>query len=657
MTLDTATGAHALTDQQQAILDAVASGRQTVVVKALAGTGKTSTLAAVARHLQETQPDKRLLYLAFNKVTADEAKSRMPSNVEALTSNAMAHRAVPQHISRRMNPRAIKARDLIEQVGIKRDVYVGSHRLASPYDLARLALRTMERWCQSAAPAPARAHVPAPSPGDGSDVHRTMELISYEASKGCATTGAEELAMEQALESAWSTVVERVLRIVNAWWERVVDPSGTIQVSFDQEVKFWALSGVRFDQAGSGSRAPMDIVLLDEAQDTNHVLGALVAAQPIQQVYVGDRNQQIYSWRGSVDFLDAVDSGDALSLTASWRFGPQIAHHANAFLALIGTSERVLGNGPQANLGPISQPDAIVCRTNAGLLNAAVEMDGAGRKVGVPKGMKFDLKILAETVAWLRDGARRPMLVHEDLREFGDWSQVMKEADNDQSGPVARLVKLVADLSMPALLALVERLVDVDQASKGRPTWDVVVTTAHKAKGLEWDSVRIADDFPQPRTDDDGKLVLPDDENLRLAYVSVTRAKRALDIGSLAYAAPLAGVGAPPAPARAPERPVELLEVPEEPPATAAAAGGGDGDASGADLRSMLEAATGHSDATVEELLAALEEQVRLAERTKVADELATYAERNDNPGVRLASVYVRSSARALARAASRDRA
>jgi hypothetical protein len=66
---------------------------------------------------------------------------------------------------------------------------------------------------------------------------------------------------------------------------------------------------------------------------------------------------------------------------------------------------------------------------------------------------------------------------------------------------------------------------------------DVVISTAHKAKGLEWDNVRIADDFRGPRRDkNDPEVVhMPDPEELRLAYVAVTRAKKKLDPGSLSW--------------------------------------------------------------------------------------------------------------------------
>lgn len=613
---------HPLTDQQQAIVDAVASGRN-VVVKALAGTGKTSTLAAVARHLQKTAPDRRLLYLAFNKATADEAQSRMPSNVEALTSNAMAHRSVPRHMSRRMKPKALRPRDLVEQLGISQDVYAAGYRLATPLDLARLVARAMELWCQSADDQPGADHVPGPSASSNSGLPAMLTAIAQRAVAGAAAASKAE-AGEVAVTAAWGQVVERVLKIVRAWWRRVIDPAGTIQVSFDQEVKFWALQGTQFDQPGSGARATVDIVLLDEAQDTNKVLGALVAAQQIQQVYVGDRNQQIYSWRGSVDFLDKADAGDALALTASWRFGPQVAAHANAFLDLIGTDERVQGNGPSARVGRIAAPDAIVCRTNAGLLESAVQMDASGRRVGVPKGMKLELTILAETVAWLMGAHRRPMTVHADLSEFSSWSEVEQEAIEDTTGPVARLVKLVSTIPIRALLALVDRIVDVDPTSGAGRNWDVMVTTAHKAKGLEWDAVRIADDFPQPRTDDEGEVTVPDAENLRLAYVSVTRAKKALEVGSLAYGMKLTGGQAPAEP--------NLAEP-------AAAAEGT------TDLLSVLRTATGHMDSDILRLIADHDSQVRALERKAIANELADYARDYGRPDVELAAELVRAGA------------
>jgi hypothetical protein len=65
---------------------------------------------------------------------------------------------------------------------------------------------------------------------------------------------------------------------------------------------------------------------------------------------------------------------------------------------------------------------------------------------------------------------------------------------------------------------------------------DVIVTTAHRAKGLEWDYVGIHNDFPQPKTNlETGEMTYPSGEELKLAYVALTRAKKGLEYGGLGW--------------------------------------------------------------------------------------------------------------------------
>lgn len=70
---------------------------------------------------------------------------------------------------------------------------------------------------------------------------------------------------------------------------------------------------------------------------------------------------------------------------------------------------------------------------------------------------------------------------------------------------------------------------------------EITVSTAHKAKGREWSSVRIGEDFTPPagqeETDENG-TPLPgdiDDAEARLAYVAITRARHQLDLGGLSW--------------------------------------------------------------------------------------------------------------------------
>ena len=56
---------------------------------------------------------------------------------------------------------------------------------------------------------------------------------------------------------------------------------------------------------------------------------------------------------------------------------------------------------------------------------------------------------------------------------------------------------------------------------------DYVVSTAHKAKGLEWNRVQISDDFLYDINRQSIKIT---PEELRLLYVACTRAKEILDV-------------------------------------------------------------------------------------------------------------------------------
>src|SRR6266446_6495871 len=79
-----------LTQEQQAIIDCPAD---LITVNAFAGTGKTSTLEAFAL----AKPEKRMLYVAFNKAIQTEAEGRFPGNVECRTTHSLAMRAIGKH--------------------------------------------------------------------------------------------------------------------------------------------------------------------------------------------------------------------------------------------------------------------------------------------------------------------------------------------------------------------------------------------------------------------------------------------------------------------------------------------------------------------------------------------------------------------------------
>ena len=81
-------------------------------------------------------------------------------------------------------------------------------------------------------------------------------------------------------------------------------------------------------------------------------------------------------------------------------------------------------------------------------------------------------------------------------------------------------MKLVDDHGTDPLKRALAKITPIEQA-------DYIISTAHKAKGLEWDRVHIEDDYQFKLTEQDHKI---SDEELRLLYVACTRAKVSLNI-------------------------------------------------------------------------------------------------------------------------------
>ena len=60
---------------------------KSLVVKAFAGSGKTTTLVGYAH----ANPNSRILYLAYNRAIRDEAHGKFPRNTECKTSHQLAY--------------------------------------------------------------------------------------------------------------------------------------------------------------------------------------------------------------------------------------------------------------------------------------------------------------------------------------------------------------------------------------------------------------------------------------------------------------------------------------------------------------------------------------------------------------------------------------
>src|SRR5678816_2391888 len=86
------------TPEQTAIIEAATTTSDNLLISALAGAAKTSTLVMIAQAL----PNTTMLCLAFNKRIATEMQERLPSNCKAQTLNSLGHQVWGAALGKRL---------------------------------------------------------------------------------------------------------------------------------------------------------------------------------------------------------------------------------------------------------------------------------------------------------------------------------------------------------------------------------------------------------------------------------------------------------------------------------------------------------------------------------------------------------------------------
>ncbi|GAA4561217.1 UvrD-helicase domain-containing protein [Streptomyces collinus] len=475
------------TDEQTAAADAFHAGDH-LALQAGAGTGKTTTLTLLAR-----TTTRRGRYLAYNRAIAQDARTRFPATVQCKTAHALAYAAVGHRYTNRLNAPRRPAWQTGQALGVTKAVRIGD-RDVSQRALSNALLRTVTRFCHTADEKISRHHVPQLRGLEDTGLH--CELAAH------------------------------LLPYVRKAWNDLQNPDdGAVRFDHDHYLKMWALTQPRI---------VTDFLLLDEAQDTNPVVEQIFLNQRghAQLVMVGDSAQAIYQWRGAKDVMTGFD-GTQLTLSKSFRFGPQLAEEANRWLHLADAPIRLTGTETvPTELGFVAHPDAVLCRTNVGAMTQVMALMDAGHRVGLVGGGD-SLRALAEAARDLKEGHRT---YHPELVLFPTWGELQDYATHDPAGrDLQPFVELVDTHGADAILAAVSGLAPETHAS-------VSVSTVHKAKGREWGSVRVADDFtPHQKTNAppdhparDALITIVDAE-ARLAYVAVTRTRRRLDLGGLSW--------------------------------------------------------------------------------------------------------------------------
>jgi len=469
-----------LTEEQQAV---VQSRSEALKVVAFAGAGKTSTLRAYAK----ARPERRMLYLAFNKSIAREAASRFTPNVTCLTTHSLAYRIVGRAYRHKL-VNNIRANQAAQVLGLNS--------------------------CS------------------GSDLG--LGLRSLKALKHFLSTSCVDLKEFALLFPNEKTHQHDAIRGAERLWQAMCDSGNeAMPMLHDGYLKLFQLSTPRLEY---------DTILFDEAQDANPVTLAIVRQQSCAKVFVGDPHQQIYQFRYAENAMADPSLTDELFLTESFRFGEEIASAANRLLAVKRERNHVSGG----RLVPPSSTKACIARGNAALYRRAAQVAHAGRTVCWVGGIKgYQLELLQDI--WALKAGQHSEINDRFVAGFDDFDAIQDYATRQDERDLKAWIRVIEGhprwLEIPEEIALV-RSRTVTQSEKGT----LALATAHKSKGLEFGSVELEEDFPEEELanpvqynrenhpefwDEEGFRggVLLALEEINLRYVAITRAETSCSSG------------------------------------------------------------------------------------------------------------------------------
>jgi hypothetical protein len=390
----------------------------------------------------------RALYLAFNKSIALEAQQRFPAYVKCATTHSIAFRGVRRTLGypEWKLTESLTANLIVQAFRLPATISFHSGVVLEQRSYAAMLQRGLNRFLQSSDKAPGPTHVPC---------HGVLETVTPKQFESFAGQVAEHLGF---------------------LWSAMLDRERGLPLGHDGYLKLWALSE---------PEARADYIMVDEAQDLNPVLLEVLNRSDCQIVYVGDPYQQIYEWRGAVNAMEQVHTRHRCLLSQSFRFGPEIAAAANIVLRRLGAGEPLRGStGVASHIGRV-RPDAILARSNAGVIANVLRCLDQKLRCAVVGGTK-ELERVLRDVQRVKQGqaAQSPELVG-----FGSWKDVMSFSTQPEGEALRTLVNLVQEHGEGRMLQA------LSGCEPGEVTAQVICSTAHRSKGREWNFVQLDPDF------------------------------------------------------------------------------------------------------------------------------------------------------------------
>lgn len=462
------------TEQQEAIFAAIGETQDHVIVIAGAGTGKTSTIVEAANRI-----DGDAAFLAFNKSIATELAKKLPDNVEAKTFHAFGFAAI-RNAGVRTKVNNYKVRNIIADL-------LGKDYFATP--LAKLISLIKGSLV------------------DSRDLKNIRSLID-----------------EYNIQFESSREEKQAISMIPA----ILNKCKTETTTIDFDDMIW------LPLVNNYPLPHYDILFVDEAQDFNEMQRELIArvVNGGRCIIVGDPNQAIYGFRGADSnsmsmFRSRLERESErgiidLPLTVSWRCPTSVVAEANRYV-------RDFHHAPNAIVGKVVENasftpesgDMVLCRYNAPLVSAFYELVSNGQSAYIlgrdmTKGLIAEIRKITKSDAMGIDEFKQLFKIHVDVQiqrlEADDKvNQAMNLADK------ADCIYIFANRSE----TVGEMIDNIKMVFDGTEEGEIMLSTVHKAKGLEAPNVFIlaTERMPHPKGGH---------EENNICYVAITRAQNNL---------------------------------------------------------------------------------------------------------------------------------
>lgn len=514
-----------LTDEQEAILDIFSSpSRPSMAIEALAGAGKTTMLVEIGRELDYIRPGAVAHYVTFNAKNAKDVKEKFAKayggkNVIAKTMHSLAWGSVARdpewkHLIDKMRisrqPLYKIRGSFVQGCTFSYRTTLGKDKYLGEGDLYYAARSTVSNFCKSAEREISPSHVPRLDKLPGDDDVSQGEYARI------------------------------VLPIARRLWDDILNPDGVAAIEHDHYLKVWQLTNPVIGEPG-------DVILYDEAQDARPCITDIIYSQEhCQKVAVGDHYQAIYYFTGAVNALRKImgfSDVKTAQLTTSWRFGENVAQSATDVLRYIGCDSLTVRGNPGVDSrvyaygeAPPMDVDAYITRSNAEAISILIKVLSSGLKAHAVMDVNTVVDACDDITLMMGGKSAKKISELRDLENLAELEGVLDKERSEGKKILSgsALYSIILDEGPVNIKNTVKQTVPANKA-------DVVISTVHKAKGLEWDRVALVWDshrsLPRRGASSEGHRKPWGDYfagNLlaeqMLLYVAITRARQCMYI-------------------------------------------------------------------------------------------------------------------------------